>query len=80
MSQQEKLNLTPELNSSDRNLLLCEEGILKGVISNILRSKYGEFTFGSFLGPIGTGVGRFLGQAAGESFYQGTDVGEGRYA
>ena len=35
---------------------------------------------GSFLGPIGTGVGKFLGQAAGESFYQGTDVGEGRYA
>ena len=60
MSQQEKLNLTPELNGSDRNLLLCEEGILKGVNSNILRSKYGEFTFGSFYDPISNTLGNCL--------------------
>ena len=60
MSQQEKLNLTSELNGSDRNLLLCEEGILKGVNSNILRSKYGEFTFGSFYDPISDTLGNCL--------------------
>ena len=60
MSHQEKLNLTPELNGSDRNLLLCEEGILKGVNSNILRSKYGEFTFGSFYDPISDTLGNCL--------------------
>ena len=60
MSQQEKLNLTPELNGFDRNLLLCEEGILKGVNSNILRSKYGEFTFGSFYDPISNTLGNCL--------------------
>ena len=60
MSEQEKLNLTPELNGSDRNLLLCEEGILKGVSPHILRSKYGEFTFGSFYDPISDTLGNCL--------------------
>ncbi len=34
---------------------------------------------GSIFGPVGTGIGAALGSQLGQSTYQGTDVGEGRF-
>jgi hypothetical protein len=58
-----------------------QKGQILGTIGAIAGSFIPIPGVGTLLGSaIGSGLGRFLGQAAGESFYQGTDVGEGRYA
>ena len=49
-----------EENQVQKPLLLCEEGILKGVNPNILRSKIGKFTFGSLYDPITDSLGDCL--------------------
>ena len=56
----EKQNSSQKGNGSEKSLLLCQEGILKGVSPNILRSKYGEFTFASFYDPIADSFGDCL--------------------
>ena len=58
-----------------------QKGQILGTIGAIAGSFIPIPGVGTLLGSaIGSGIGKFLGQAGGESFYQGTDVGEGRYA
>ena len=60
MSKTENQNFSSEGNRPISTLLLCGEGLLKGVSSNKLRSKLGDFTFGSIYDPISDSIGDCL--------------------
>ena len=60
MTQTNKDDLSLEGNLPTKQLLLCEQGILKGVSSPILHSKIGKFIFASVYDPISDSLGDCL--------------------
>ena len=60
MTNNDKHGFSLDGDLSKKPLLFCEEGILKGVSSKILHSRYGEFTFGSIYDPISDSIGDCL--------------------
>ena len=60
MTQTNKDDLSLEGNLPTKQLLLCEQGILKGVSSPILYSKIGKFIFASVYDPISDSLGDCL--------------------
>ncbi len=60
MTHPEQNSLFTQSNESDKHLLLCHEGILKGVSEKVLRSDYGDFTFGSIYDPLSGSIGDCL--------------------
>ena len=60
MTKTNKDDLTPEGNLPTKQLLLCEQGILKEVCSPILYSKIGKFIFALVYDPISDSLGDCL--------------------
>ena len=60
VTQTNKDDLSLEGNSPTKQLLLCEQGILKEVSSPILYSKIGKFIFASVYDPISDSLGDCL--------------------
>ena len=60
VTQTNKDDLSLEGNLPTKQLLLCEQGILKGVSSPILYSKIGKFIFASVYDPISDSLGDCL--------------------
>ena len=60
MTQTNKDDLPLEGNLPTKQLLLCEEGILKEICSPILYSKIGKFFFALVYDPISDSLGDCL--------------------